>query len=235
MAKKEPAFLEFEGAPLYFDAVISERTRHAATVTEHNVEDGANVADHIRSENDTVSLELFISNSPVNDVNGLYSGQIAGVELKVPKLEKTIPLSPGGLLNAGIDALTSLFEKEAPWKAAVLTFPSAFDNVSYVLGQLLDWKERGVLGKVITPHRTYENMAITLAEQTRTRETGDGASLSVELKGIRLVEAKMITAPIPTEARGKVAIAKGRQPTSFVRDPKPKMSLAKVLKNKAGL
>lgn len=241
-AKTVPAFLEFEGAPLYFDAVLKEVTRSIADVTEHNVEQGADVADHMRVQNAHVSLEIFVSNSPVRDVNQLYGGRIAGLELKVRTREQPLVLTPGGLFGAlasklaggpiAFNADDEEVEGEELHKALVLQWPEKFDNVAYIQGQLIDWQERGVLGKVITPSRTYENVVVTLVEKTRTRETGDGANLTIECKGVRLVETKLVTAPIPTEARGKLSIAKGRQPTSFVRDPKPKMSLLKAAQNR---
>ncbi len=223
------AFLEFEGAPLLFDCVTSEVTEHTAEVTEHPVEEGSDVADHVRNKNDEISLEIFVSNTPVSDVNGLYNGQVAGLELKVPRYERPLSPTPGSLMTAGINAIGNLLNPPAALSAIVLQFPEKFNNVAFILGTLLDYKERAVLGKVITPHRTYPNVVITRVGMSRTGATGDGAPLNVEFKTIRIVEAKLITAPIPTEVSGKIMKPKGRQPVSFVRDPAPKQSLLKKL------
>jgi hypothetical protein len=231
MAYKAPqeAYLEFEDTPFFFDVVEKESLKHTATATEHPVEEGANVSDHVKDNLDTVLLDVFVSNTPVRDVNNLYNGQVSGLELKVPKAEKSVAIMPGALMNAGLDALSSLINGPEEWKAIVLQFPEKFDNVAFVLNTLLDWKSRGVVGKVITTHRTYPSVYITGVEMNRDATTGDGAAITIELKEIRIVEAKLITAPIPTEERGKTMKSKGRQPTSFVRDLAPKRSLAKQL------
>jgi hypothetical protein len=228
MAGKE-AYLEFDGVSLLFDCVTTEQTDHTASVTEHPVEDGANVADHIRDNLDEITLEVMISNTPVRDLNNLYDGQVAGLELKVPRFAKPIAPTPGSLMTAGLNALGNLLNPDEAVKAVVLQFPEKFNHVQYVLSTLLDWKKQGVIGKVITPHRTYPSMAITRVSMTRNGATGDGAPITIDLKEVRLVESKLVTAPIPTEERGKIMKAKGRQPTSFVRDPAPKKSLLSKL------
>ncbi len=224
-----PAYLEFEGSPLYFDVVEKEGLRHSATTTDHPVEKGADVSDHVRDMPDEVTLEVFFSNSPIKDVNDLYNGRVAGLDLKVPKAEKQVAIMPGAALNAGLDALSDFINGPQQWKAMTLQFPEKFDNVAFVLSSLLDWKTRGVLGKVITPHRTYESVVIIGVESNRDAGTGDGCPITISLKSIRLVEAKLITAPVPTEERGKTLKSKGRQPTSFVRDPPKKKSIFKKL------
>lgn len=223
----QEAYLNFENTPLFFDVVEKENLKHTATATEHPVEDGPDISDYVRSGLDTISLEVFVSNTPVKDVNNLYNGQVAGLELRVPKAEKKIPVMPGAAVNASIDAISNAINPPEPWKAVVLQFPEKFDNVAFILGQLIDWKERGVVGKVITTHRTYPSVYITGIDMNRDATTGDGASISIELKQIRIVEAKMITAPVPTEERGKIMKNKGRKMTSFARDPGPKKSLFK--------
>jgi hypothetical protein len=230
-AKTIPAYLVFDDTSLHFDAVLNELCEHTSTVTESAVEEGANVADHVRAENPHITLELFISNSPVRDVNELYNGQVAGLELKVPEPEKSIPFTPGAAMTALGDAIGNALNPPTPWKAEVLQFPERFNNVQYVESTLIEWKDNGEMGEVITPHRLYENMVITRVSKTRTKETGDGANITVELKGVRLVEVKSITAPVPTETRGKVKKPKGKQPTTAVKNPAQKKSiLTKILK-----
>jgi len=49
-----------------FDAVPSEQHSGSNTVTSHPVEEGADISDHSRPEPDTVSLDIFISNTPLS-------------------------------------------------------------------------------------------------------------------------------------------------------------------------
>lgn len=231
--KTEPAYLEFEGVALHFDVVESENQKHTATATEHVVESGANVSDHVRDDLATVTLSVFVSNTPFVDVNRMWDGRVAGLELKVPEVKTSLSPMPGALMNAGLDALTKAIRGPKSWKAETMQWPSEFDNVGFVFNSLLDWKSRGVVGKVITPHRSYESMYITGVDMTRDAETGEGASINIELKEIRLVEALLVTAPVPTEERGKVSKPKGRQMLTFTRgEPSPEQeeSVARALK-----
>jgi hypothetical protein len=240
------AFLSFAGLDLHFDAVTSEQVSMTATATESPVESGANVSDHIIDELDTVSLELFITNQPIRDVNGVYGldanfiefldigsteSVIAGNKLDVPTY-RPFPVTPGALLqtigNAFADALSDdqvaqLYGQTQPKRvtaaAQVQNWPTKFNAITDTVGLLNDWKKRGVIGSVITPWKTFPSVAIVGISPTRTPEIGDAATVVLTLKEIRLVESKTVTAPIPTEPRGKTMIAKGRQPTTVIREP----------------
>ena len=221
MPKTVQAYLEFEGAPLYFDCVTDESLEHGAEVTEHPVEAGANVADHIRNVSDEVKLSILTTNTPIKpDVNNLYNGQIAGLELNVPVYARPIVPTPGALMSAGLNYLGDQLNPQKPAKAVTLQFPEKFNNVAFILGTLLDYKERGAVGKVITPHRTYETMAITKVDMHRDGSTGDAGEISLSLKAIRFVDTANINAPLPTENRGKTKTAKGKQGTDSVTQPK---------------
>lgn len=212
-----PAYLDFGGA-LYFDAVTEESAEHTAEVTEHNVEQGAAVADHIRDNNDKITLRVFISNDPVEDVNGWYGGSTQSVELDVPKLDKPIPFTPGALINTVASAISSLLFGDTTYKAQVLTFPEKFNAVKDVVDLLDQIKQLGKVGKVITPWKTYEDVVITRIAPVRRPDTGDAVEVTIDLQRIRFVESKLVTAPAPTETRGKTMKAKGRQPTFEMGD-----------------
>lgn len=51
---------------LDLDATISEQITHNGTVTEHPIEDGSLVADHIQLDPVTLSVTGFVSNTPVS-------------------------------------------------------------------------------------------------------------------------------------------------------------------------
>lgn len=224
----DAGYIEFDDTFLEFEAVLNEQAEHSATVSEYVVEQGANAADHMRVDNKRVSLQAFVSNAPIR-VGGFADMQTSFVELDVPKAEKGLAPTPGALLSAGASALASLLNGKPLYKAAVLKAASTTNIPKEVMNLLEDWQERSVLGKVYLPWRTYESMVITKITPTRTPTTGDAAEFSIEFQEIRLVESKLVTAPIPTEVRGKVMKAKGKQPTSPVRDPGPKQSILRSL------
>jgi hypothetical protein len=66
---KDPA-----GATVFvqFDVVTHEEHEGSVTITEHPVEDGPDVADHARPQAETITVEGFVSNSPL--ATNLFSG-----------------------------------------------------------------------------------------------------------------------------------------------------------------
>lgn len=65
-------------ASIVFDAVTAEDWTPVATITEHPVENGANVADHIRVGLITCTLKVRVSNEPLTDnqfASSLFSPQ----------------------------------------------------------------------------------------------------------------------------------------------------------------
>jgi hypothetical protein len=225
----DAAYLEFDGTSLYFDAVLTEQSEHTASVVEHTVESGADISDHVRDGNDRITLEVFVSNTPIEDVNGWYGGSVQGVALDVPSSKKLPAPTPGALLNAAVAAATDLIAGKKAYKASVLKFPSKFNAPKDVLTQLEAWKKGAVLGKVILPWKTVENVVITRVAANRTAATGDAATFTIDLQQIRLVETKLVTSPVPTEIRGKVAISKGKQPTTEKTTSEGKKSILRKL------
>jgi hypothetical protein len=64
------------------DAVTEEKPEYTATVTEHPVEDGPEVTDHIQLKNPTVSIKGTVSGTPIDlqtTVGTLLAGGIAAV------------------------------------------------------------------------------------------------------------------------------------------------------------
>ena len=59
---------------LAIDAVLNETPHNAAVVTEHPVERGANVADHIRPAATTLALVLVVSNTPLERTAATQGG-----------------------------------------------------------------------------------------------------------------------------------------------------------------
>lgn len=64
------AFIHYQDASgadiaIAFDATVRERHSLSALITEHAVENGSNISDHMRPDNDRLSLEIVISNTPI--------------------------------------------------------------------------------------------------------------------------------------------------------------------------
>lgn len=260
-----PAYLVFDDVELYFEAVTSENTEETAEPTDHPVQKGADVTDHVRHANPTMSLEVIVSNTPVRDVNGWYDQRtepvtlsIAGValppladnseaEAKLSSLGTAVDdlmrLNVVGAVGSALDtarikdaydaAKGSLQRPDIPGRkvtANVRRFTGAENHVRDVVDSLTEWKQGSVLGQVVFPWRSYDNVILTHVGVARMPEDGDSAKISLEFRQLRFVEAKSVDAPVPAKPSGKKKVSKGHQPLAPDVTPvyaPPKKSIAK--------
>ena len=71
------------GGTIHFDCVVDENWDEGAAVTEHPVEVGADVADHIRVQLRKCTLHVWSSNEPI-DRNWVAQATVGGVTLDAP-------------------------------------------------------------------------------------------------------------------------------------------------------
>jgi hypothetical protein len=88
---------------LVFDAVLSEDWHPSATVTEHPVEDGANVADHVRVGLMTCTLKIHVTNEPTGD-NQFATAQNTVMDLDVTSWSNGLDLAVQVAQIAGLAA-----------------------------------------------------------------------------------------------------------------------------------
>lgn len=192
-----------------FDLTLSEGHEATADVTEHPVETGSNVADHVRPNPRTLNLELYVTNTPVSD---LGRGSSEKQELDVPVWEPPLEFTPGSVYRK----LRGLIPLGQPRTITIraLTFPEVFDRVKEIHTTLLALWEKGVDMSIVTSLGTYETMVLTSVGVPRT-EMG-GATFSLATKQIRTVTTATVSAPQPKEKRGAPNQAKGGQSTKPV-------------------
>ncbi|MFO0639667.1 MAG: hypothetical protein U0183_10690 [Polyangiaceae bacterium] len=224
---------------LYFDVVTSETQTLSTTITEHPVEEGPDVADHMRRDLDAVTLEVFVSNTPVFDVNN-RGGKVVPVELKVEKYEAPLELTPGsvfsaagGALKKGIAAIgdaLGLGNGEAKNVATVMKFATEFDAISDTLILLRGLRNTSQLVDVMLPSRIYQGMALTNLEVRRDVTSGEGATFVLEFRELRKVATLTTKVPLPAEPRAKPKKNRGvQEPQRFEPTPKKKSMLKSFL------
>lgn len=110
------AYLHYEdpsgkNIAIAFDATMREQHSSSSLITEHAVEDGANISDHMRPENDRLTLDIVVSNTPIrtkkfNDANPELSdmegsvGSFVAANLFVSRPKRRLPGNPK-LINPG--------------------------------------------------------------------------------------------------------------------------------------
>lgn len=205
------AYLLFDGGAIHFDVVRSDTVTLAASVTEHPVEQGADIADHIRPELIKVRLEVFVSNSPVDDVNG-YGQTQQTFRAKVREQPQPNPLDAlksgnvvgaiGAAVNSATSAIASAIGlddglphdfdvKGWSFKGNV---PDGFDFVKDMVAQLEVLKDTPTLVDVVTHARYCAGMAITSIVPS---QHNDGSYITIDFKAVRFVTTSSVDAPKP--------------------------------------
>lgn len=214
---------------LTFDVIETEQQEHTNEITQHAVERGPNVTDHVRRNLDIVTFEAIISNEPLYDT-GERGASEKSLLLDIPTFTPPASPTPGALFAAIGGAISSLFSNKPVIKAQVMTFDGDHDMVSEtheILKRLVDTAQ---LIDVTTTTAEYRDMILQKATMVRNADIGTGGTFSMTFMQIRRVEVKLVTAPVPTIVRAKKAVPKGPQgPTPT---PGPKKSVAVFAKNK---
>lgn len=177
-----------------------------ADITEHPVERGPNVADHIRPMNGAITMEGVITDHPIalpaTQMNGATLGS-AAVDL------------PGG------------------GRATVRKFSAPVDRVRACDAVLQSLVDGGVLVTVTTGLRTTESLAIARHRAERNGETGESVKVTLEFRRVRL--ATTARAPVPLVRRAQVRLDRGAQPAdnrtglARIEDTGPMQALGRVL------
>lgn len=192
---------------------ISNNESHegTATITDHPVEEGVNVADHVRVEPETLSVEFYISDKPIISNPGVAEEfNYDSVKLNLPEKPGGAPIfTPGGLTQTVVGAIGDLFGS-SPDSATVLRSAEDFKPRTLEAWQKLkDAKDNARLITVTTFLDTYENMVLARIAAPRTAADGSGITLQVDLRRLRIVKSETVAAPEPAEVRGQLAQALG--------------------------
>ncbi len=203
-----------EDKTLYFDVCTAEGQELTSTVTEYPVEEGVNVADHVQKDLDKVTLEVFVSQEPIYDINS-RGGKVSKIPINVTNYKAPLAPTPGAVFNAvgGAikDAIGSLLGNKSEIAAQVLQFNDSFDAVADTLVILEDIKNSVQLVNVALPSKLYENMCLTHIGVKGDAGTGTGRAFDLDFTELRKVKVRIVNAPIPTEIRATVKKPKGAQ------------------------
>jgi hypothetical protein len=251
----EIAFQDGSGAftSIHVDATIRESHNTSSQVTEHPVEQGANVSDHVRPELEKLTLEVFITNTPIR----LPKSHVSGVLAEIKSLE--LPRSVNGALGRGVPRragppmLTGPYipPQRGPlgqstpailpeWSAAqlidvlqsdpsvsVLQFSAEFDRVRTLYNELRRLVTGGTLCRILTGLREYENMVIKGMDTPRENAEGSAITVTLDVIQVRIVTTE--TVEVPKQVRARKPKPKGNQPpTAVVPKKETKDSLASL-------
>lgn len=215
---------------LFFDVVTEIGVELSSATTEHPVEDGVNVSDHVKKELDKVNLEVFVSNAPIEDIND-RGGRVSTIPIKLQHYKAPLAPTPGAVFNAigGAlkDAVGSLLGKKEEYGVQVLQWDDSFDAVADTLTILENLKNTAQLVDIFMSARDFSNMFLEKIDLQKNAGTGTGATFHLSFKEIRKVKVRLVNAPVPTETRAQLQKPKGAQGSKDAPAQGPKKSVAK--------
>lgn len=166
------------------DATKSRGWELPAEVTEHPVETGAAITDHVRPLNGTITLEGVITNSP----------------LVIPATQAVgVALSPYNATLPGAERA----------RATVVGLTTRLDRRRVCDRLLAALVGSGTMVSLTTSLRTATDLAITRYKVDESSETGDALAFVLELKQLRF--ATVTRAAVPAVRRLQVPQQRGTQ------------------------
>jgi hypothetical protein len=190
-----------------FDLLESETHMETCVATEHNVEEGSPVTDHVIIESSVLSLVLGVTNTPTSSDPDRGRGRVSPVELYTPTHQPPFDGTPGALFRAASASPSGIGPQST--FVNVLQFVPSFDRIAETEQVMLDIKNGAKLCSVTGLSRQYDDMIVERLEVARTKP--GIASFSIDLKQIRFVRTASVQAPEPLEPRGTPISKKGQQ------------------------
>lgn len=214
-----------------FDATLKESVRDRVTVTRHHVEVGADVADHARPGLDSIEVDVFVSNTPINspktNTDGVV-GAVAPLLLQIPaRVQLPISLPGVGAVLTGIGALDTVSTQ----KVNILQFDGEMNRIRSIYNELKLLSDSSTLVNVSMGLREYTNMVIESISTMRTVKDGAAQVFSLVMNGIRFVDSKIVAVSAGTN---QSKTTKGVKPGKTTEQPLESMGRAikeNVVKN----
>lgn len=213
---------------LAFDCTVSITHQGTADITEHPVEKGADITDHAKKNVGRFSMEAFITNSPIYDNDFSGEGSVYGKSLPLPQTTNAFapqrpplitwdlwfnPLPFVGFsvtVGRAIPDMGLPAAQNAPSAVAqTLSWSADFETVRETRRILEELQTSVQIISVITPEKVYENMILESFIMAKDKDTGDGANVTLEFRELRIVETKLLAAPVPSIPRGSLPVSKG--------------------------
>lgn len=238
------------------DVVMSTADKRTAQLTDHVVETGAVVTDHIVIRPEQLNFELLVTQTPMSGPNMVVRPlpiEVAGNALEPATHNINVRKSqfqPGGFLflSTGVRAaVTSLFgggeeipstfkgsavaRRASTVQVSTLQANAPTDHVNTAFDTLVEIMNTGLLVTVSFQGRLYLDYLLTSVELTQGPGEAGCGRFKVEARAFRVVTGVNVELPDPADFRALPKQTKGNK-AAKTPDPDPKKrgrSLAKVL------
>lgn len=238
---------------LSFDALLTERQMHKASVTQHPVERGFDATDNIRAEPISLDFTWATSSTPLYNQDLIQAEdsffpraglQPETLEISNPRRNTftTVPAQAGQVVVPGAFTGLSVLPVVAttpaePFRASVQRFPESFNRPFDVHTALIRLRDTGQLLDVATKSRLYTGFVLESLEYRRDASSVD-PTFSGVFRQIRVVDSD--TAVVPEQAvepRGQKKKNKGskKASTEASQEVQRRSLLSQVVDSASGL
>jgi len=167
------------------DVVKEERIDYDAEITDHPVERGMEITDHVQLKNPSLHLKGTISNTPL-DLSVAIANLAAGAYAAT--LSATSSQMRTNLLNSGLSQGMGMIGTALQGKAGNTlssAYVGAVDAVSRAI--LLSVYQARLPFSVITRRQRFDNMIIQKMSFPRGEDTGYSLAFEMDLRQLRIV------------------------------------------------
>lgn len=192
------------------DATLSEQHTSASDVTDHPVERGAAVVDHVRDRPASVRIEGVLADFPLGDASAARASISYGRAAEVLDA-----------LGANYGWLSPPTVKVEPGTANA----GARGRGVEILEQLERLRRAATLIEVRSGLRTYRDMVIQTIDVPRSAALGSGVKFSATLREVRLVDSQLVPVKVSKLRAAQSKQNGGKQATTEATDKERKRSL----------
>lgn len=179
---------------LTVDASVQETHTIANEVSEHPVEKGVNIVDHVRALPIQVSIQGVISNTPIR--TPLDFGENTRLkDVKIKGAQPTVGSTIGRPFPIA-GALLSHVPLPLPADTAVVQgFDPPFDRVKACWNQILKLQADGQLIAITTTLHNYTSMAIESFVANRDAKSGNALFFTLTAKQVAVGKTEAVSVP----------------------------------------
>lgn len=196
---------------IVFDTSDEEVVESTVTVTEHPIEGGGVVTDHVIKNASRLRFRATVSNTPIREpethMRGV-GGRVRSADLGSATRQA---LNDGAQSSNGKANAATYEEETRQMSANVLQFDGEFDRVSDIYFSLLGLQDNRQLFTVTTRLSVWENCLLETLSAPRDATTGDAMEFSFEVLQLTFANSQIVDAPEPREPRGQRQRSRGSQ------------------------
>ena len=191
------------------DAIVSFRDTRESEITQHSIENGSEITDHIIHKPPSLTVEVHQSNEPAEPDKD-YSREPLDLEV----VENNFKPQGLFLIHSAAGALVgSILGKKKQGKPYILQPDTESDRILELHDKLIDAWQNGYSISLDQYGRSYADYVLSFVEYTREGNGKGGLGLfRLELVTVRTVSTATTELPDPADLHAKPQTDRGNKP-----------------------